>query len=200
MSPSRNDVILRAERKILMESPSPRTTMELVGKINPESFYAFAFAARHLKSGDTFVAFKTLVRFLRLDVRKEARDASPKDVHTFTEAVTWIIPYAMTGMQSHRLGSNVLIGWITEIAVHLTTSKNWGQHTHEQVLGFLLKSFLGFKQSHIDGQRDELIWLGQRYDLISENWHLFEERGCFDRNFISELESSKVTPLITGVL
>ena len=185
----------------MSSSSDPQKSATIVyAKIGTDHFQSFALAVQYLNADETRLAFDVLTRFLRLDVRRNAKDVSTEDMRSFVQVLAQVTPYAASGMQSARLGNNVLISWVSQICNHLMASGDSGHHSEDQVRGYILMSFLGYKESHIDIQRDEMVWLGQRYELISENWGLFEERGFFDRDFILELESNKTKALLHGVL
>lgn len=187
-------------QRIIQKTGRPEEITGKLTQISVQGRVNLSIAAGHFDDSLASLCFEALVSHVngvgqpaegndRYDEAREAR---------FIDALVLIAPL-MDGKLSARVSYRNQAIKLAEMAGMLSQSKT-GIRDADEVRGFFLKCTLGYREQP-DWFLDEHKFLGQHFDLISERWELFEERGLFDREFISQLaafDGSK--PLSGGVL
>jgi hypothetical protein len=187
-------------QRIIQKTGRPEEITGKLKQIRIQGRVNLSIAAGHFDDSLTSLCFEALVAHVngvgqpaegndRYDEAREAR---------FIDALVLIAPL-MDGKLSARVAYRNQAIKLAQVAGMLSQSRT-GVSDPDVVRGFFLRCNLGYREQP-DWIIPECKFLGQHFELISERWELFEERGLFDQDFISQLASFDGSkPLSGGVL
>jgi len=141
-----------------------------------------SMVAGHFNDATITLCFDSLVRYVKEQTTEghdEAREAR------FLDALVALVP--MMGLMLTRNVSRYNQTIILSQMAGLLSKSKIGVSDMDVVRGFFLNFRLGYRESP-DLSIDDYRWTGQRFDLITSHWEMFEERGTLDRGFILQLD------------
>lgn len=190
----------RFVQRIIRNAGRPEEVTGKLKQISIQGRVNLSIAAGHFDDSLASLCFETLVAHVNgVGQPAEGTDKydEPREAR-FIDALVIIAPL-MNGKLSSRVSYRNKAIKLAQVAGMLSQSRT-GVSDLDVVHGFFLKCSLGYREQP-DWIVSECKWLGQYFGLITEQWELFDERGLFDRDFISQLaafDGSK--PLSGGVL
>lgn len=152
--------------------------------LNRETLKLLQEKSEHFGDATLTIVLEAIVRYVSASQYDD--DYSGVKPEVFIESVVMLAPI-VEAVTAAPVTARLAAARLSTMALHVSSSRT-GTTDHAVLRGYVLKFKLGYAGTHMDGERVELRFLGQRFDLIAGHWALFEERGLFDKAFIGELE------------
>lgn len=187
--------------RLIHASPLPEEFMGKLQKVKEPTQVKLFATMENLRDDNLALSFDALIRYMagvgQTSDEIQGHDADREAL--FIDAMSVIIPLLDGRFSQHKMSHRVKSDKLAMMAGMLSSSKTKTSDP-DIVRGFVLKFNLGFIESP-DWVPNKVRFLGQHFDVITEHWALFEERGMFDNEFISQLASfDGAKPLSGGVL